>query len=213
MSSPTFTDILRSEVARMQALKPERIDEITRAHAAIIEGHVVPVDTDNGQVLSRNGHTWYSVNGRCSCEAASFGKPCRHLSAWKLYKHVEKQWQSQQPEAPAAPTSPASGIPAHFIQDIQGQRFVKYAGLLQLAHDAGLQSLTADWTYNDGELSLAKAVALFADGRRFEESGDSTPQNAARVKLHWRRLSLTRAKARALRDALAIDLCSVEEMD
>jgi hypothetical protein len=52
---------------------------------------------------------------------------------------------------------------------IQNKPFVKFAGLLQLAHDRGLVSLTVDWTSNDADLSLAHAVATFQDGRRFEE--------------------------------------------
>ena len=72
--------------------------------------------------------------------------------------------------------------------------------------------LSAVWTHNDAEVSLAHAVAIFADGRR-EESGDSSPQNAKNIGLHWRRMALTRAKARALRDALGVDECSVEEME
>ena len=96
---------------------------------------------------------------------------------------------------------------------IQGKPFVKFAGLLQMAHERGLVALTADWTYNDAELSLAHAVATFQDGRRFEESGDATPANTNRkVAVHFRRVALTRAKARVLRDALGVDLVAVEEL-
>lgn len=91
--------------------------------------------------------------------------------------------------------------------------FIKFAGLLLLAHERGLVSLKAEWTYNDENLSLARAVAVFPDNKVFEECGDSTPQNAKNIGLHWRRMSLTRAKARALRDALGLDVVSVEEMD
>jgi hypothetical protein len=77
----------------------------------------------------------------------------------------------------------------------------------------GLVSLTAEWTYNDAELSLAHAVATFADGKRFEESGDASPANVTKkVAVHFRRVALTRAKARCLRDALGIDMVSVEEL-
>ena len=86
---------------------------------------------------------------------------------------------------------------------IQGKPFVKFAGLLQMAHERGLVALTADWTYNDGELSLAHAVATFQDGRRFEECGDATPATVTtKVAPHFRRVALTSAKSRCLRDAL-----------
>jgi len=82
-----------------------------------------------------------------------------------------------------------------------------------MAQARGLVRLTADWTYNDPELSLAHAVATFQDGRRFEESGDATPANTNRkVAPHYRRVALTRAKARVLRDALGVDLVAVEEL-
>ena len=121
--------------------------------------------------------------------------------------------------APAGITSsnvtPARhGIDARFVVTIQGKPFVKYAGLLEMAHTHGLVTLTANWTYNDAELSLAQAVATFQDGRRFEEAGDATPANCSgKVAVHFRRVALTRAKARVLRDALGIDLVAVEELD
>jgi hypothetical protein len=90
---------------------------------------------------------------------------------------------------------------------------VKYAGLLELAHERGLTSLTAQWTWNSDELSLAEAVATFRDGRHFHECGDASPSNVTKqVAPHFRRVALTRALARCLRNALAIDLCAVEEL-
>ncbi|HYM88504.1 MAG TPA: hypothetical protein VES92_05240, partial [Nitrospiraceae bacterium] len=76
-------------------------------------------------------------------------------------------------------TVPVSHVPPQYIVMIQGRPFVKYAGLLQLAHEKGLQDLRATWTYNDAELSLAQAVAVFPFGR-FEESGDATPDNCTK---------------------------------
>ena len=108
----------------------------------------------------------------------------------------------------------APGIDPRFVVQVQGKPFVKYAGLLELAHQRGLVALTAAWTLNDAELSLAHAVATFQDGRRFEESGDASPANCSgKVALHFRRVALTRAKARVLRDALGVDLVAVEELD
>src|SRR5439155_25254273 len=93
------------------------------------------------------------------------------------------------------------GVPQQHMVLIQGRPFVKFSGLLAMAHERGLIALTVDWTYNDGELSLAHAVATFKDGRVFEESGDATPANTNRkVAVHFRRVALTRAKARVLRD-------------
>ena len=110
------------------------------------------------------------------------------------------------------PVETPQGVPPQHVVLIQGKPFVKFTGLLQMAHERGLVALTADWTFNDAELSLAHAVATFQDGHRFEESGDATPANTNRtVAVHFRRVALTRAKARVLRDALGIDLGAVEE--
>jgi len=119
-------------------------------------------------------------------------------------------------EAPVPPTAdPARmSIPAEYVMQIKGKRHVLYAGLVIMAQRSGLASLAADWTYNDAELSLAHAVATFSDGRRYEDSGDASPANVNKgIATHFRRVALTRAKARCLRDALGIQECSVEEME
>jgi len=83
------------------------------------------------------------------------------------------------PEPAPQPAETPSTIPQQHLVTIQGKAFIRYCGLLQMAQQRGLVSLTAEWTYNDTELSLAHAVAIFADGRRFEESGDASPANWA----------------------------------
>jgi hypothetical protein len=191
----------------------------------------------------RNGQVVYRVvNGECTCQdyAKAPSHWCKHRIAAGLYKRATALMQrklngasngqvttapASAPEpAPAQPPAPApllpetpdetpQGIPPQHVVLIQGRPFVKFAGLLQMAHERGLVSLTVDWTYNDGDLSLAHAVATFQDGRRFEEAGDATLANTNRkVAVHFRRVALTRAKARALHDALGIDLVAVEEL-
>ena len=112
----------------------------------------------------------------------------------------------------ATPPAPVK-IPREFTVNIKGKTHVLYTGLVIAARHDGLVSLSADWTYNDADLSLAHAVATFADGRRYEESGDASPSNVSKgISVHFRRVALTRAKARCLRDALGISECSVEEL-
>jgi hypothetical protein len=112
-----------------------------------------------------------------------------------------------------APLADGPEIPAQYLQLIDGKPFVKYAGLLALAHAQGLQQLAARFTQVSDTLAVAHATATFTDGRRFTESGDATPENVGpRVRPHFARLALTRAKARCLRDALNIGLCAVEEL-
>jgi hypothetical protein len=106
-----------------------------------------------------------------------------------------------------------TALPAQYLQLIDGKPFVKYAGLLTMAHAQGLQQLEACFTGVSDTLAVAQATATFTDGRRFTESGEATPDNVGRqVRPHFARLALTRAKARCLRDALNIALCAVEEL-
>jgi hypothetical protein len=119
------------------------------------------------------------------------------------------------------PTSPleASGtttahIPTQFLTEIHGRQFVQYAGLLALAHEKGLVNLSAHFISVSETLALAEATAEFADGKLFMECADATPGNVGpTVRAHYPRIALTRAKARALRDALNISVCSVEELE
>jgi hypothetical protein len=96
---------------------------------------------------------------------------------------------------------------------LHGKPFVHYAGLLALAHARGLVSLKAHFISVTAELALAEAEATFADGKTFAECADATPGNVGpQVKAHYARMALTRAKARTLRDALNVGICTLEEV-
>jgi hypothetical protein len=119
------------------------------------------------------------------------------------------------PPAPnvGAPLAEGREIPAQYLQLIDGKPFVKYAGLLAMAHAQGLQQLAARFRRVSETLAVAQATATFTDGRCFTESGDATPENVGpQVRPHFARLALTRAMARCVRDALNIGLCAVEEL-
>src|SRR5262249_15994017 len=125
-----------------------------------------------------------------------------------------------QPEPPTAPEGEdgealsRATIPPQYIQLIHGKPFVRYAGLLAMAHERGLQKLEATFVSVTDALAVAQATATFQDGRRFVESGDATPENVHfGVRPHFARLALTRAKARGLLDALKIGICAVEELE
>jgi len=115
MSTPTFLDTLRVEVARMQVTHPEREGELARAHALIMLGMVLPSAEDpaTGAVLSSDLQQTYSVNGSCSCQAGQHGRDCKHQHAWKLYQYiarkVEERTAPPEPEPlPALGEAPAS---------------------------------------------------------------------------------------------------------
>jgi hypothetical protein len=211
---PAYAEALRIEVATLQAKHPVLADMLSRANAVLQTGRLYP-GPDNQDALVRSVDSEgqehiYHTNGTCDCPHGLHHpeEVCKHRYALRLHQLV--MGQLAHAEAPPAEKTP---VPAHFIEHLQGKPFIKYVGLLQMAHAQGLVSLQAEWTFNDADVSLARAVAVFSDGRRFEEAGDSTPDNAKRVKEHWRRLALTRAKARTLRDGLGIDMAAVEEME
>lgn len=94
MRTPTFADLLRTEVAALQAATPEHEGAIARAHALITQGSVHPMGAGEALVRSSDDPTrWYEVNGTCSCPAGTHGQICKHRSAWLLYQRVQKKWQ------------------------------------------------------------------------------------------------------------------------
>lgn len=132
---------------------------------------------------------------------------CVHSLAVMLHEYL----------TPAQEAQPMPHHPIHLTaedtMDYKGKRFVFYHALLREAQGQGLTALDVSFTYNDATLALAAATATFVDGRRYTEAGDATPDNVGPfVKPHFRRMALTRAKARVLRDALGIQAASVEEM-
>jgi hypothetical protein len=200
---------------------PEANGRIEKAVAIVLAGDITLLDSGKARVASQsNGTVEYTIcNGTCECPDYSRAPQglCKHRLSVAIYRRATERIQATREHRGIAqesiPAQPAHGIPQQYLVTIQGKPFIKYAGLLAMAQERGLTSLTADWTYNDAELSLAHAVATFADGRRFEESGDATPAKTYRkVAAHFRRVALTRSKARVLRDALAIDMVAVEEL-
>lgn len=94
MRTPTFADLLRTEVAALQAATPEHEGAIARAHALITQGSVHPMGAGEALVCSSDDPTrWYEINGTCSCPAGTHGQICKHRSAWLLYQRVQKKWQ------------------------------------------------------------------------------------------------------------------------
>jgi hypothetical protein len=110
MSAPTFLQTLAAEVAKFQTLHPEREGDLARAHALILHGMVLPSADDpaTGQVLSSDGEKRYTVNGTCDCQAGAYGKGCKHLHAWKLYRYIAGKVSAPEPPTVPLPEAPAS---------------------------------------------------------------------------------------------------------
>jgi hypothetical protein len=107
-----------------------------------------------------------------------------------------------------------------FLVERQGKQFVLYAGLLSMAHEQGLKSIATQLVQipneNNNRVAICTAsVRLEKDGvlREFHGIGDAAPNNVAPAMVNCLiRLAETRAKARALRDAVNVGMAALEEL-
>ena len=103
-----------------------------------------------------------------------------------------------------------------YMIERQGKRFVLYAGLLEEAHSRGLRSVETELLQipggENGGLAIVKAVVRTEEGK-FSGIGDASPENVSRnIAPHLIRMAETRAKARALRDAINVGVTALEEL-
>jgi hypothetical protein len=103
-----------------------------------------------------------------------------------------------------------------YMIERQGKRFVLYAGLLDEAHARGLRSIETELLQapspENGEVAIVRAVVRTEDGK-FSGIGDASPENVNRsIAPHLIRMAETRAKARALRDAINVGVTAYEEL-
>ena len=100
---------------------------------------------------------------------------------------------------------------------LQGKQYVLLAGLLDKAHRQGLRSIDTELLQlpeeGNGHVAIAKARIEMEDGRAFAGIGDASPTNvSSQVGPHIIRMAETRAKARALRDAVNVGVTAFEEL-
>lgn len=238
---PEFLAVLHQTADCARAKMPDAEARILRASMLVMNGHVhrdtlIPqawiVDSE-----SQKGVAYQVIDNVCTCESYTRHQSsdttyaCKHILAIWLYRRVAQRltalptrdcWQPV--DADATPCQAAGETCAHHVTDaellapyvvqIHGRPFVKYAGLLYLAHQRGLMKLEARLASVTDTVALAEATATFADGRVFSEAADATPKNtSAQVAMHFPRCALTRAKSRALKDALGITMVALEELD
>jgi hypothetical protein len=104
-----------------------------------------------------------------------------------------------------------------FMITRQGKQYVLFAGLLDEAHSLGLKGIDTDLIQipdeSNGNVAIVKATAEMDDERSFSGIGDASPDNVGRsIAPHLIRMAETRAKARALRDAVNVGATAMEEL-
>lgn len=119
-------------------------------------------------------------------------------------------------------TDPLSLVDKQYLVPMKGGKLhPTYPGVLEAAMRHGLIRLSVELVQaplpENGELAICAATAVFPgpEGvqRTFQEVGDCGPKNCAPgIAVHAVRMAATRAKGRALRDALGIGIALAEEM-
>jgi hypothetical protein len=103
-----------------------------------------------------------------------------------------------------------------FVVERQGKAFVLYAGLLDEAHAQGLKSIRTTLVQipdeSNGYVAICQAEVTTEKGT-FTGLGDASPANVARaMQTCLIRMAETRAKARAMRDAVNVSAVALEEL-
>ena len=107
-----------------------------------------------------------------------------------------------------------------FLVERQGRTFCLYAGLLDLATQQGLKAIRTELIQipadaNNRVAICTATVTMEREGveRTFSGVGDAAPNNVApAMQTCLLRMAETRAKARALRDAVNIGMAALEEL-
>lgn len=103
-----------------------------------------------------------------------------------------------------------------FIVERSGRSFVLYAGLLEEAHSQGLKAIRTRLlqapAVENGQVAIVHAE-VETDRGVYCGIGDASPDNVTRMLApHFIRMAETRAKARALRDAVNVAVTALEEL-
>src|SRR5919201_2076847 len=103
-----------------------------------------------------------------------------------------------------------------FTVEREGKTFVLYAGLLDMAHERGLKAVTTTLVQIPNEINGSVAIChatVETEQGTFTGLGDASPGNVNRMMSpHLIRMAETRAKARALRDAVNVGVTALEEL-
>lgn len=108
-------------------------------------------------------------------------------------------------------------IDPRYIITLNGKDYPLYAGVLNAAHERGIAKISASLVQipfeENGMVAICEATVEMKDGSVFSEIGDASPRNVnAKIASALIRMAATRAKGRALRDAVNIGQTLFEEL-
>ena len=197
------------------------VQEVQKRNNKAQHLRVIQVEDGDYFVSSEEGLILYKVihgDGKeISCTCGDFAKgskndpnfKCKHLMALMACEHDTEKAKYLEKTQPK--------LDPRFVVQIDNQDFVKYAGLLDLAHQKKLTNLEAEIvqypTKDNERTAICKAHAKTAFGESFIDFGDANPTNCnAKVARHLIRMASTRAKARCLRDLTNVGITCLEEL-
>jgi hypothetical protein len=197
------------------------VQEVQKRNNKAQHLRVIQVEDGDCFVSSEEGLILYKVtygDGKeNSCTCGDFAKGskndpnfrCKHLMALMACEHETEKAKYLEKAMPK--------LDPRFVVQIDNQDFVKYAGLLDLAHQKKLTNLEAEIvqypTQDNERTAICKAHAKTAFGESFIDFGDANPTNCnAKVARHLIRMASTRAKARCLRDLTNVGITCLEEL-
>jgi hypothetical protein len=104
-----------------------------------------------------------------------------------------------------------------FIVSLQGREYPLYAGILAEAHERGLKAIEVEIvqipTQENEHTAIMRATVIMQDGASFSDYGDASPRNVnSKIATALLRMASTRAKGRALRDAVNVGQTMLEEL-
>lgn len=108
-------------------------------------------------------------------------------------------------------------VPKEFIKSLQGKDFVLMGGLLELAHQDGLNFTHTEIlqfpSQENGNTTIVRAIVRTGKGE-FSGIGDASPASVPNksIAVHSIRMAETRAIARALRVATNVSMTAFEEL-
>jgi hypothetical protein len=186
----TFAQALdQAELLARQSLPTVLHERLSAAYALVKGGQAFQLADGSWDVASTSTPgKQYHINGvGCSCADAHYRAPqgrCKHVLSTLLARKalaLMAQTPAPVPEpAPArhgaAPVAPISseatvaapvapaGIDPRYLTYIQGRPFVRFDGLLALAHARGLVELSTTIVHVTSDFAVCQAVVRFHDG-------------------------------------------------